>query len=171
MGENAMKELLETYSVVEIIVFLVLAAAAVKCVIEFFDWSRKRLKDIFDKEYNASQQQAEINRQFNDIDDRIKDLEQTQTNIVEKLDKVSDNINLLLASDMDDIKMDLTKEHHYYCKQGWIDDYSLECCLKRYNHYKDEGGNSFIKRFIDELHELPNHPVTRQINESESTNA
>ena len=165
-----MKELLETYSVVEIIVFLVLAAAAVKCVIEFFDWSRKRLKDIFDKEYNASQQQAEINRQFNDIDDRIKDLEQTQTNIVEKLDKVSDNINLLLASDMDDIKMDLTKEHHYYCKQGWIDDYSLECCLKRYNHYKDEGGNSFIKRFIDELHELPNHPVVRQTNESESTN-
>lgn len=165
-----MKELLETYSIVEIIVFLVLAAAAVKCVIEFFDWSRKRLKDIFDKEYNASQQQAKINRQFNDIDDRIKDLEQTQTNIVEKLDKVNDNINLLLASDMDDIKMDLTKEHHYYCKQGWIDDYSLECCLKRYNHYKDEGGNSFIKRFIDELHELPNHPVTRQINESESTN-
>ena len=165
-----MKELLETYSIVEIIIFLVLIAAAIKCAVEFFDWSRMRLKAVFDKEYNASQQQAEINRQFNDIDDRIKDLEQTQTNIVEKLDKVSDNIDLLLASDMDDIKMDLTKEHHYYCKQGWIDDYSLECCLKRYNHYKDEGGNSFIKRFIDELHELPNHPVTRQINESESTN-
>lgn len=167
-----MKELLETYSVVEIIIFLVLAATAIKCVIEFFDWSRKRLKAIFDKEYNAFQQQSEINRQFTDIDNRIKDLEQTQTNIIEKLDKVNDNINLLLASDMDDIKMDLTKEHHYYCyEQGWIDDYSLECCLKRFDHYRDEGGNSFIERFIRELQKLPNHPATQQSTETEHADA
>lgn len=164
-----MKELLETYSASEIVIFLVLVAATIRCIIEFFDWSRKRLKSIFDKEYNAVQQQAEINKQFTDIDKRIKELEGTQTNIAEKLDEVNKNINLLLASDMDDIKMDLTKEHHYYCKQGWIDDYSLECCLKRYGHYKDEGGNSFIKRFIDELNQLPNHPILQQNMESTST--
>lgn len=156
-----MKELFETYSIVEMIVFLVLAAVAVKSVIEFFDWSRKRLKDIFDKEYNACQQQAEIDRQFADVNIKIKDLEQAQTNIAEKLDDVNKNINLLIASDMDDIKMDLTKEHHYYCyEQKWIDDYSLECCQKRFNHYKNEGGNSFIAKFIAELEALPKHPPT-----------
>ena len=166
-----MKELLETYSVVEIIIFLVLIAAAIKCAIEFFDWSHERLKNVFDKEYNTTKQQAEIDRQFTDINNKIKDLEEAQTNIIEKLDTVNDNINLLLASDMDDIKMDLTKEHHYYCyEQGWIDDYSLECCLKRFDHYTDEGGNSFIERFIKELKRLPNHPSTQQNTETESIN-
>ena len=166
-----MTELLEAYSLSEIVVFFVLAAATIKCVIEFFDWSRDRLKNVFDREYHTNEQKIEIDKKFNDTNEKIKNLETSQTNIATTLDKLNEKVDLLIASDMDDIKMDLTKEHHYYCKQGWIDDYSLECCLKRYDHYKDEGGNSFIKKFIDELHELPNHPVTRQINESESTNA
>lgn len=168
-----MEELLKTYSVTEIIIFLALFAAGIKCTIEFFDWSKKRLKNIFDKEYTANQQKVEIDRQFTDTNNKIKELEDTQINIVKTLDNVNDKVDLLLASDMDDIKMDLTREHHHYCyEQGWIDDYSLQCCLKRYDHYKDEGGNSFIKRFIDELQELPNQPpVTTRNNEANDTNA
>jgi hypothetical protein len=41
---------------------------------------------------------------------------------------------------------------------GWIDDYSMECCERRYQHYKDEGGNSFIKGFMEDLRALPKKP-------------
>lgn len=63
---------------------------------------------------------------------------------------------MLIDSDKDDIKSYITREHHYFCYQiGWIDDFSLDCLEKRYRHYADEGGNSFIEGFMDELRALP----------------
>lgn len=57
---------------------------------------------------------------------------------------------MLIDSDRDDIKSYITREHHYFCYQkGWIDDFSLDCCERRYKHYSDEGGNSFIGQFMD----------------------
>ena len=38
---------------------------------------------------------------------------------------------------------------------GWIDDFSLDCLERRYQHYADEGGNSFIEGFMEELRALP----------------
>lgn len=154
-----MKELLETFSVAEIVLFLVLIAAAIKCIVEFFDWVGARLKRIFDKEYNNKEQQEAIDNKFKDQDKKIKKLEETQHEILNTLNKLDKNVGTLIESDRDTIKAFLTREHHYYCyTQGWIDDYSLDCCLRRFQHYKDEGGNSFIEEFINELKALPKHP-------------
>ena len=166
-----MTELLEAYSLSEIVVFFVLAAATIKCVIEFFDWSRDRLKNVFDREYHANEQKIEIDKKFNDTNEKIKNLETSQTNIATTLDKLNEKVDLLIASDMDDIKMDLTEKHHFYCyEQGWIDDHSLDCCLKRFKHYKDEGGNSFIEGFIKELKALPKvQPANRTSSRNTNT--
>ena len=44
-----------------------------------------------------------------------------------------------MNSDKDAIKAFITREHHYFCYQKkWIDDYSLDCIEKRYEHYKEE---------------------------------
>lgn len=65
-------------------------------------------------------------------------------------------IDMLIESDKDDIKSYITREHHYFCyKIGWIDDFSLDCIEKRYKHYTDEGGNTFIGGFMEELRALP----------------
>ena len=67
-----------------------------------------------------------------------------------------DKVNLLIASDRDDIKSWITEKHHYYCySQEWIDDYSLDCIEKRFAHYQDEGGNSFIAALMAEIRALP----------------
>jgi hypothetical protein len=59
-------------------------------------------------------------------------------------------------SDKDDIKAFITDKHHYFCyERKWIDDYSMDCIERRYSHYKDEGGNSFIATLMDELKALP----------------
>ena len=65
-------------------------------------------------------------------------------------------IDMLIQSDKDDIKSFITREHHYFCyRVGWIDDFSLDCIEKRYKHYTDEGGNTFIGGFMEELRALP----------------
>ena len=65
-------------------------------------------------------------------------------------------IETLIESDKDDIKAYITKEHHYFVYQkGWIDDYSLDCIERRYDHYVAEGGNSFIKGLMEEIRNLP----------------
>ena len=72
------------------------------------------------------------------------------------LKDLSTKIDMLIDSDKDDIKSYITREHHYFCYQrGWIDDFSLDCIERRYQHYTDEGGNSFIEGFMTELRALP----------------
>lgn len=154
-----MEQLLKTFTPVQIILFLVLAAAAIKCIIEFFDWAHARLKNVFDKEYNATIQQQEIDKKFEATNTKVKELEENQTRILNTLNSLDVKVDLLIASDKDAIKSDITKDHHYYCYvQKWIDDYTYNCCLKRYGHYTAEGGNSFIKDLMDDLKELPKRP-------------
>ena len=66
---------------------------------------------------------------------------------------------VFIESDKDDIKSWITEKHHFYCyERKWIDDYSMDCIEKRYGHYKDEGGNSFIEELMNELRSLPKTP-------------
>lgn len=77
------------------------------------------------------------------------------------INKLNKSIELLTASDKDDIKAYITREHHYFCyKIGYIDDYNLDCIEKRYSHYKDEGGNSFISTLMEELRALPKEDIS-----------
>ena len=86
-------------------------------------------------------------------------LEANQQTTDRILNDLSDKIDMLIDSDRDDIKSYITREHHYFCYQKkWIDDFSLDCCERRYQHYSDEGGNSFIGQFMEELRALPKQP-------------
>lgn len=143
-----MEKLLASYSIGEIIIFIVLLALAIKGLVTFYDWARDRLKKVYDKEYKHEQEKQNIAENSISIEELHR--------VIEQLNK---KVDVLTESDKDDIKSFLTKEHHYFCYQkGWIDDYSLECCLNRYKHYKDEGGNSFIEGFMKELQALPKKP-------------
>lgn len=154
-----MEELINHFSISEIILFLVLFALAIKSIIDFFDWSHTKLKEKFDKENTNNEANNAMNRRFEENEERITKLEDCQIEIIKTLEKVNEKIDMLIDSDKDDIKADLTRIHHYYCyTQQWIDDYTLECCERRFNHYKDEGGNSFIEGFMKELRLLPKRP-------------
>lgn len=86
----------------------------------------------------------------------IEGLTEKQNATDEYLKKMSDKIDLLIESDKDDIKSYITREHHRFCYDlKEIDDFSLDCLEKRFKHYSDEGGNSFIQEFMQELRKLP----------------
>ena len=142
---TSMQELVTNYSISEIILFVVILSLSLRRVVEFIDWVRKR----------AKQQVEKSNKPF-ELEQAIrKGKEQTQQ-IRQELKELERLINLLVESDKDDIKQSITRWHHHYCyEKGNIDDYSLDCLEKRYSHYKDQGGNSFVKTLMQELRALP----------------
>lgn len=151
-----MKELVGTYSAQEILLFLVTFALAVKGFVSFWDWGYARLKQVFKKENDQEQELDSIQHQF---DEHLKNYKIVQDNQNETLRILTEKINLLIDSDKDSIKSFITERHHHFCyEEGWIDDYSMDCIERRFRHYTDEGGNSFIHDLMEELRALPKQP-------------
>lgn len=140
-----MTQLLTHYTVSEIIIFIVILALAIKATVEFFDWAKKRTTEAVKEAEKPSELEQIIKKhdsELQQIKDDVKDIKKC--------------VNILMQSDKDDIKQSITKDHHYYCYHiGAIDDYSLDCIEKRYGHYKDYDGNSFIKTLMQEIRNLP----------------
>lgn len=154
-----MEALLKAYSLQDILIFMVLLAIAIKGAISFFDWAKERLGRVYKKEYAETKTQEDLDAKLQQESVAIQKLEKNQAEIMTAMEKLSNKIDALIDSDKDDIKSFLVKEHHYFCYQrGWVDDYSLDCCEKRYKHYIQEGGNSFIEDMMNEIRDLPKQP-------------
>ena len=154
-----MLELLQHYSIPEIFLFIVLLALAFKSVVSFFEWLEERIKKTFNIKFRKISEKERINKRIEDGENFMAQLRGHQKRNDETLKNLSKKIDTLVESDRDDIKAYITKEHHKFCyNKGWIDDFSLDCLEKRFKHYADEGGNSFICGFMQELRALPKRP-------------
>lgn len=154
-----MLELVQNYTMSEILAFLITFALAIKGLVTFYDWSVERLKRIFKKETDQENIIDTIQRRLNCFDEALKQLsdEQKQTN--EVISDLTNKMNMLVESDMDDIKSFITKVMMLFrYKQKWVDDYSLNCIERRFKHYINEGGNSFIADLMEEIRDLPKRP-------------
>ena len=154
-----MKDLVGTYSAQEILLFLVTFALAIKGFVSFWDWGYERLKKVFKKETDQENEMDAIQEQIDEHKREYEILKDNQGQLQDTLTNLMEKVNSLIDSDKDDIKSFITERHHHFCYQEqWIDDYSLDCIEKRYKHYTDEGGNSFIEDLMEELRELPKQP-------------
>ena len=144
-----MLELLQHFSIAQILLFIVLLAIAFKKVADFIDWVHDKIKR---RDKKTITQQEEQQKQM----ERFDKLEKNVVEMNEYMKDMSGKINILMDSDKDAIKAWITREHHYFCYQRkWIDDYSLDCLERRYSHYVEEHGNSFILTLMEELRSLP----------------
>lgn len=151
-----MLALLQRYSISEILIFIILLALAIKGVITFIDWTYEKIKKAFNKQQNKIDEKKQILNKLDQDEQLIVSLQQQQAETDKILNKLSKQIDILIKSDIDDIRAFITKEHHYFCYQkGWIDDFSLQCIEQRFNNYVQEGGNSFIKGLMEEIRKLP----------------
>ena len=142
---NESIQLLTQFDMTTILIFIILIALSAKGIITFFDWVKERIMKIFNKQSKKEKELEQLQQQELDIKELRKNIESIQS-----------NINLLIESDKDDIKAYITEKHHFYCyQQKYIDDYTLNCLEKRFNHYEVEGGNSFVHNLMDELRALP----------------
>lgn len=158
-----MLELLKQYSLSDILIFIIIFALAIKSIVTFFDWAIERFQKIFNKQHTELNEKEQLERRL-DHGSQIMNQLQTNQEVIERtLENLSNKINMLIESDKDDIKSFITREHHRFCYQvGWIDDFSLDCIEKRYKHYTDEGGNTFIPGLMEELRALPKSPESIQ---------
>ena len=142
---NESIQLLTQFDMTTILIFIILIALSAKGIITFFDWVKERIMKMFNKQSKKEKELEQLQQQELDIKELRKNIESIQS-----------NINLLIESDKDDIKAYITEKHHFYCyQQKYIDDYTLNCLEKRFNHYEAEGGNSFVHNLMDELRALP----------------
>ena len=143
-----MHDLLTNYSLEQIIMFVVILALALKGLIDFYDWAKKRFNAITTKEHLKLNEKASIKEDI----DKLYQIQVTQN---ESIDKLTQSVNLLLRSDKDEIKAWITEKHHYFCYEvKYINDYSLDCIERRYAHYIAEGGNSFVADLMSDLRSL-----------------
>lgn len=147
-----MAELITNYSWSEIILFIIAFAAAIKGVVTFWDWGKDRLRKVYDKEDKIE----EIKSLIVENTKQMNEFSNIQAQTIDEIQHLKENITNLTASDKDDIKAWITEKHHHFCYDiKYIDDYSLDCIEKRYAHYVDEGGNSFISTLMEEIRNLP----------------
>ena len=140
-----MIQLFTQYSIGEIILFIIVLAIGIKKLIQFVDWYKKRTTQA------VHQAEKPI-----ELEQTIDKHEQQLSDIKTQLSDIKTAIDLLIESDKDDIKQSLTKDHHYFCyKLRSIDDYSLDCMERRYSHYTEEGGNSFVETLMNQVRALP----------------
>lgn len=134
-----MINLLEQFSLNEIVVFVILLGTAVKGFLSFLDWLNEKGVKFFNSKYQ-----------------KPKQTEKVMQELISEIKSLKENVGLLMESDKDDIKAFITRQHHYFCYQlKQIDDQSLDCIEKRYSHYKDQGGNSYIDTLMHDLRSLP----------------
>lgn len=151
-----MKDLLSNYSIEQILLFIVLLAAAIKGVVSWIDWARNRGEKIIEKKNKRTALEDSVNKLIQSQKEMKNNINNCQIQIKNNINDIRKAIDILTESDKDDIKAWITEKHHYFCYNiGWIDDYSLDCIEKRYGHYKDEGGNTFIDELMEEIRALP----------------
>lgn len=139
-----MEELLQQYSVSDILIFIVILALAIKELSSYIDWAKGKRNQCFTEEIGKRDKLE----QFENL---VKRQNQTDNDIKE----IKQSLQMLIQSDRDDIKAWITEKHHYFCyEKKYIDDYTLDCIEKRYAHYTNEGGNSFVEDLMIDLREL-----------------
>lgn len=151
-----MEDLLTTYTLDKIAIFVIMLAFAIKGFLDIYDYFKGRLLSWHNKKNKEEKREQDIQIQFDIDNTNIKKMLESQEQINQKIDRMQDSISDLIDSDKDDIKAWITEKHHHFCYEvKSIDDYSLDTIEKRYRHYVKEGGNSFIENLMMELRALP----------------
>ena len=161
-----MEEFLQAYSTSEIIIFIVMFAVAFKSVVTFWDWGKDRLRKLFNKQTEEQQFHDSVEQYWKNNDAQIQAITDKQKQTDENVQKITDSVRLLIESDKDDIKAWIVEQHHYFCYEvKCIDNYSLDCLEKRYDIYKQEGGNSFVEDLMREIRALPRATINARTGE------
>lgn len=99
----------------------------------------------------VDQQHAEERRQ----DDRIKLLEDNLKELTTMAKESQKQTDMLIRSDKLSTKAWIKEQHEKWISLQCIDSQSLELICDRFEIYKEEGGNSWAEKLVNEIKELP----------------
>ena len=165
-----MLELLRSYEVSEILIFMVLLVFAIKGGWDLIDYFKKKYNEKFNKDYDKKKAEDLLSEHYAKCSNQHIESVQKYEELGNKIDSLAENMEIkfkdidkrfddLEKSDMHQIKHEIVKDYHHFVDEvGWIDDFNLNCLELIYEDYKREGGNSYIEGLMKELRALPKHP-------------
>lgn len=89
-----------------------------------------------------------------ELEKRLKILEQNYIALKEVLDKQQKTLDLLMESDELDIKTWIKTQHDRWMPTGYIDSQILDLVCQRFEIYEKEGGNSWAKKLVEDMQKL-----------------
>lgn len=148
-------DLLNQFDIKTIFIVALLLFFAVKEIIQTIDYFKKRKKNEY-KEISGKDKRLE------ELEKGRQENRKSIENISCDIQTVKQSVELLIESDKNDIKAWITEKHHYFIRQGWIDDYSLDCIERRFKCYQREGGNSYVEELVNEIRKLQHFPPEKE---------
>ena len=132
-----MIELLGAYSIKDIIVFIFMIAVAIKEARQLWIYYKKVRDENYKNDHKDETQ-----------DEYIKKNQQT-------IEKLSKSMALLIESDKDGIKAWIVSKYHQFKEHPeQLDDIEWDLLNKRFNHYKEQGGNSYIEDLMTIMEQI-----------------
>jgi predicted RNase H-like nuclease (RuvC/YqgF family) len=160
-----MKELLQTLSIQEICLYLVMFCVAIKSIVDFIDWMKEKYHSKFNKDYDMAEREKRMSgrcdqllEQHEHTIDICEELSNSISALEKTIEEIKEQLNQLTVSDMHDIKGWIVEKHHFLMKQQWVDDFTMDTIEKRFADYKAENGNSYVEGLMNELRSLPHSP-------------
>lgn len=153
-----MLEILSTYTIAQLLVILVGVGLLIKGIWDLVDFFIKKIKNHYDKSQQGEITRKEIFEQVEKVSDKINKIVEEQSIIKGKIDDQQEFLDLLIESDKDQLKSLIVNRYHHFIAKGWIDDFSMDSLEKNFQHYEDEGGNSYVHDLMVELRKLPHFP-------------
>lgn len=181
---NILQDLLTNYSLEALIILIISILVSIKFIYEIGKWCYDKLSQYFNGKANEVAQQEIITSSIDNVAKVVSELDINIKNLQEQNQEISEQMSNL-ANDLTSVKesvdivhkrtndlneqMKLTTarlqestrnyiidKHHYFCyKVKAIDNYSLSNLERRYQYYREAGGNSFITMLMNELRALP----------------
>ena len=157
------------YTLVEILVFIFIILAALKEGWSLIDFFRNKIKKKYETEVQDDKQITDILNRLKEFEESIQQAWTKEKDLYGKFVEFKDTceeyfkstdkkLEILTQSDKDNIKSWIVEKHHFFMKQEWIDDFNMDAIEKRFTHYEEEGGNSYICDLMKDLRKLPNYP-------------
>ena len=139
-----MVQFFQQYTIEATIIFLFMLGTALKQGYELVQYFRNKTVDHVDK----------IREQEEALEQVIKNMQRQQ----KQLQSITDKIDELLVSDKDSIKSWIVMLYKQYKKDpSGLDSMQMDLLERRFSHYKQEGGNSYIDNLMQELREIYNN--------------
>ena len=139
-----MVQFFQQYTIEATIIFLFMFGTALKQGYELVQYFRNKTVDHVDK----------IREQEEALEQVIKNMQQQK----KQLQSITDKIDELLVSDKDSIKSWIVMLYKQYKKDpSGLDSMQMDLLERRFSHYKQEGGNSYIDNLMQELREIYNN--------------
>ena len=154
-----MIELIATFGITPIILILLIGIPA---IVNFIIWCKKLWKQRTDYTNENIQRGRDIERaeeaeehRFESGESRISKLESIQKQQADLITELKLTNDRLVRSERLAIKTWIKEQHDIWVPKGCIDGQILELLEQRFEIYREEGGNSWAEKLMNDMRALP----------------